>query len=220
MLIFTLSVPVFAEGVTPYTNPGVDEDYEKLYPDFIPDNQYLIIGVDTTDEDVEPDTFYCYAFNGNRYSKVNFQTRSNLQTSGSAFYIDTFFKGVEGSQSYSTVTVYKLQNDDWVVHKEQNASANTLDLNMTISMGTSGSYATKFVGYVMESNVDLYDWEGEKLFPPAPPLGLEEVVVESLNNFQTTTGGTMKVLLLCGVGCLAFLMVLKVFGKVFRIFRV
>lgn len=49
---------------------------------------------------------------------------------------------------------------------------------------------------------------------------LSQAIHQSLGQMKETMGSAIKILTLCGVGCLAFLISLNLFGKVFAAFRV
>ena len=78
---------------------------------------------------------------------------------------------------------------------------------------------------VIESSVDLYD--GNTLYLKADgdffPYPLAEQILAVTSGAMEETmpelGGTMTTLMVCGVGCLALLVVLKLFGKRSLIFR-
>lgn len=70
---------------------------------------------------------------------------------------------------------------------------------------------------VILSNRNICDSSGKVVFRVPPKL--REETEKALKKFQITTGGTTNTLILCGVGCLACLMGLKIFGKVFAIFH-
>lgn len=206
--LLMLTVPVFASE-------------SKPYKDFIPDNEYFIIGIDREDEDTSPDMFYAVAYNGDRYSKVNWQYRAKSTSSGSSFYIDLYLKGVTNTQAYSTVSIYQYSNDSksWNLVNSFNANNTLTDINSApISHGVAGSYAFNWTAQIMESNVNIYDWNGDLVFPQTPALEVP-TVLEALMNLQTTVFGTMKILVLCGVGLIVSLLGLKLFGRVFAIFH-
>ena len=83
----------------------------------------------------------------------------------------------------------------------------------TYSWGTSIQCKT-----ILYSTDDVCDKDGNVVFPLTPPL--KEVTEMALANFQTKTGGVMKILVVCGVGLIALLVGLNLFGKVFAIFQV
>lgn len=71
---------------------------------------------------------------------------------------------------------------------------------------------------IVSSSHNVYDTDGKVVFLVPPPL--KEKTEEALTNFQVKTGGMMNTLVLCGVGCLALLTVLKLFGKRSLIFHI
>ena len=91
-----------------------------------------------------------------------------------------------------------------------------------------GSYErkTKHISGVQPSNlvystVDVYNEDGSVFFTPSAVMAqpLEEIMRTEMPKFQETTVGTMMILVVCGVGLIALLVVLNLFGKVSRIFR-
>ena len=93
-----------------------------------------------------------------------------------------------------------------------------------------GSYErqTKHISGVQPSNViystvDIYNEDGSVFFTPTPAvvaIPLEEIMEAEMPKFQETTVGTMMILMVCGVCLIALLVVLNLFGKVSRIFRI
>lgn len=70
---------------------------------------------------------------------------------------------------------------------------------------------------IHRASEDIYDEDNLLFFQGLP---LEKVVEKSLTEILVKkTVGTLKVLTLCGVGCLALLIALKLFGKKSLIFR-
>lgn len=71
----------------------------------------------------------------------------------------------------------------------------------------------------VSSTVDILNQDGTIFFPP-PPTELYQIIQgvtnQTLPQTQTTVVGTMRILVLCGVGCLALLMVFPLFGKVLK----
>ena len=113
-----------------------------------------------------------------------------------------------------TVRVYALSEDEssWVYLHDRGT--------------TSGTYIVRGSDILIWTNFDIYDidgilnYEGDLNFPPAPlPKVVHKVAEEHLPKVGQALVGAMKVLLPCGVGCLALLMALNLFGKVFRIFH-
>lgn len=77
---------------------------------------------------------------------------------------------------------------------------------------------------LLYSDVNVYNTDGTIFFQVAPPTEgtptVEGTITEEMKKFQTTLVGTMRILMVCGVGLIALLIGLNLFGKVFRIFRV
>ena len=89
-------------------------------------------------------------------------------------------------------------NNGWFSMQQYNGMATAVNM----SKGTNG---------FIECSEDIYNTEGKKVFQGT---SLAEAVQESLTGMQTTMVGQTKILVACGVGCLALLILLKVFGKV------
>lgn len=66
-------------------------------------------------------------------------------------------------------------------------------------------------------NQTLYDENGKLVFHPTHLL--KEKTTEALTTLSQEVGGVMNILVLCGVGCLACLTVLSLFGRHSLIFR-
>ena len=84
------------------------------------------------------------------------------------------------------------------------------------------NYEVRWSSFDVEYSTGGLYFDGDQNFlVPPPPLA--EIVAkgseEALKDLGITLGGTVKVLVLCGVGCLALLVALKLFGKRSLIFR-
>lgn len=102
---------------------------------------------------------------------------------------------------------YKLVGDEW----EEYASY----------PNTYGSHAMSLseTATILSSNLVVYDENGEVFFRNPLWMVTGQVVQGEMKNLTTETAGTMKVLVLCGVGLMALLVVLSLFGKRSLIFR-
>lgn len=106
-------------------------------------------------------------------------------------------------------TIYRLTDGEWV------NTGTYQQHNLTTYTGINEK------SYVLGSSLDIYNDDGTLFFEQTPVVvPLEEIMKTEMPKFQETTVGTMKVLVLCGVGLIALLVVLNLFGKVFRIFQV
>lgn len=89
-----------------------------------------------------------------------------------------------------------------------------------VSKGEQIASLTCTSSQMFESTVDIYDSNGDLFFqvPPVPVPELGEVVADLTavqgETLAATTGGVMKTLTLCGVGCLALVVSLPVLKKV------
>lgn len=111
--------------------------------------------------------------------------------------------------SHKVVLSYNSSSDEWTKISESNCTVS----NGSYFGKAERLYWCNFDIYNQEGNVLYY--EGDLNFPPAPPLAevIQEVVEEHLPTMVTKVVGAMKVLVPCGVGCLALLVGLKLFGK-------
>lgn len=157
-----------------------------------------------------------------------------LSNSCDAYVVFYYYNG---NDFYYQMVMYN--SDDWTLTKVSNNTyewtknretayvryySNIKSSNYSASWGTMQQYDNMSMsGYsyrcdVVDSNIDLYDSEGSLFFQG---MTLEEVTNKNLQkNLVPKVVGTITTLTLCGVGCLALLMVSKVFGKVFATFRV
>lgn len=125
----------------------------------------------------------------------------------SAFF-DVVFDGARSfnlirNDTTSTCIRYFLDDGSW-------------DSGCELSQGVCVAFSS-----IIASTVDIYDSNGDLFFraPPAPQPGLGETV-EALTAVQgeavrNQAVGVMKILVPCGVGCLALLIALPVLKKVF-----
>lgn len=114
----------------------------------------------------------------------------------------------------------------WIKHRELAYVRYYADVYNYNGVGNNGGWGTlqqydymsDSFSNVLKSNKDIYDSENVLFFRALP---LEKVIQNNLQkNLQPKVAGGMKILALCGVGLMALLVGLKVFGKVFKIFRV
>lgn len=104
-------------------------------------------------------------------------------------------------------TQYKKVGDDWELYSTLPNQYG----NHVISLSGDASIST--------SDLDVYNTDGTLFFRNPLWMVVEKVTQGEMTNLLTETGGTMKTLLVCGVGCLALLVVLSLFGKRSLIFR-
>lgn len=73
---------------------------------------------------------------------------------------------------------------------------------------------------ILESTSNVYDSNGTLFFPNPPEAQLyqmiQKVITEEMGTQQKTLVGTMKILMVCGVGLMSLLIGLVLFGKVLR----
>ena len=68
-------------------------------------------------------------------------------------------------------------------------------------------------------NFNIQNEDGSVFFKAQTPLErLREAIHQSLGQMMATMGSTIRILTLCGVGCLGLLISLNLFGKVFPLF--
>ena len=171
---------------------------EKPFPEFVPDDNtgYIITE--------QGDYYYCYAFNSSRY-KIGVDTTN--------YDYALYAVSISGNENYPEITKYRFDKggSSWSFLSSLNANAS----QSVVPFGFSAPLETNVSGYDYNLNTGQF---GNKVFPQTPPL--QELVAVEMEQFQKVVVGMMKILTLCGVGCLALLMGLKVFGKVLSIFRV
>lgn len=127
-----------------------------------------------------------------------------LYRSSAGFYYDntwTNFYPYEG-----TLDVFKLSGDYWVFEYTKNVSTG------------EGFIDPRYFDFVWSSDTVLYDdgsvfISGDSNFLKALSEIILEVTEEQLEKTLPEMGGTMKTLALCGVGLMASLVALKLFGK-------
>lgn len=111
------------------------------------------------------------------------------------------------SSGIFTMYAYNKETNAWQVYAEFK------DKQVTVSQDISGD-----IEYIYSSQ-DIKDTYGEMVFPPPRPV-LETILERTEQTIPVRVGGVMKTLTLCGVGCLALLMALGLFGKVLHRFQV
>lgn len=118
----------------------------------------------------------------------------------------------DNNNSYNfSYTIYTIGDGEW-----ERYSGYTNEPFFRMSVGSNV--------LIFESTDDIYKYDGT-LFFQAPPEGMSlteaiQVMIHlEMEKFPKILVGAMKILVLCGVGCLALLMVFPLFGKVLRIFR-
>lgn len=101
---------------------------------------------------------------------------------------------------------YRLgDNGDWYQHDSQSVDTTLFGAFDEIDM--------------VYSTLSFYKEDGTLFFPLPLWEEMEQVTQGEMMGLTTEVVGTMKVLALCGVGCLALLVVLKLFGKRSLIYR-
>lgn len=108
------------------------------------------------------------------------------------------------SESYGN---YRLDttNNEWVLSSEESP--------YTIGGNNSTSVENLY------SSVQIYDENGDPFFPIPLWMEMEKVTQGEMQGLTVTTAGTIQTLALCGVGLMALLVVLSLFGKRSLIFR-
>lgn len=105
-------------------------------------------------------------------------------------------------------TIYKLTDGEWV------NTGTYQQHDLTVYTGINEK------SYVLGSSLDIYNDDGTLFFEPTPVVvPLEEIMKTEMPKFSQTTVGTMMILTVCGVGLIALLVVLNLFGKVSQIFH-
>lgn len=118
---------------------------------------------------------------------------------------------LKGNTQYAFISqcygLYEIKPTEWSYIGQDNS--------------TGYSISNAWAGEFIESTVNVYDLDGNLVFPEATHLYqiIQKVTIPEVAKTQTTVVGVMKILALCGVGCLALLMVLPLFGKVLNRYR-
>ena len=154
-------------------------------------------------------------------------------------YTDSYIIYLREDFSYNYYVCVLYNSDDWTVEVDKNTNylvwtknRDTAYIKYSKSIKTtewSGSWGTfsqdNSVGSITfgnsktiyKSNKDIYDTENKLFFQGLP---LEKVIMKTLTEKMIPMMvGTLKILVPCGVGCLALLIVLGIFGKKSLIFR-
>lgn len=111
---------------------------------------------------------------------------------------------------YLSATPFKYNN---ILTSDSEYYVNTVTVNSSdvpVSRGwiTSEAGTHTIVGTPKASSHNIDDF-----FPPNPSLTLQQTVREELRAMTQQVVGTMKILVVCGIACLALLVVLNLFGK-------
>lgn len=104
-------------------------------------------------------------------------------------------------------TQYKLVDGEWELYATHNNEYGSHALSL--SSGAS----------ILSSDVDVYNADGTLFFQNPLWMRVEQVTQGVIPELSNNLGGTMMILIVCGVGCLALLIVLNLFGKRLSIFR-
>lgn len=133
----------------------------------------------------------------------------------SVFVSDTPFT-VRGNRGSAYIANF---SDTATTYRYSSSNGNDWELNVDGSTGSS--FTVGATGYLelVQSTFTWYDESGTPFFPKPLYQTMGEVVAEEMPELSQMTGGTMTILTVCGVGCLALLMVLKLFGKRSLLFR-
>lgn len=121
------------------------------------------------------------------------------------------FSPIEGMSQYAFYSCYKWDGQLWKIH----ANLDTVYVTQQYQSVMGGFNKDNLV----YSDVNVVDRSGNLVFPPPRPV-LEELLEKTAMTIPKKVGGVQKTLTLCGVGCLALLTALSLFGKVLSRFRV
>ena len=145
---------------------------------------------------VDDGVTYLYMVNGEE-PRI---TISDVNSSGKRTLTFT----MDGAYPQTNIQRYQLINGGWAYD-----SVNSL---------RSFTFVADTLNFVY-STVDIYDTTGNRFFPLPLWEMMGQVTQGEMTGLQTETAGTMRILVLCGVGCLALLVVLSLFGKRSLIYR-
>lgn len=155
--------------------------------------------------------FYDYN-NFIEYSNAKFVTGINDSDS---VYVNLIQE--DGTKSLYNVVRYRWDSTNGWELKDDFKSIDNITIGTAVDGGLNNLT-------IISSDFDIIGKNNELLFPEAPTLELyqkiQELTNQEMTKTQMTVVGAMKVLVLCGVGLIALLVVLNLFGKVFRLFQV
>lgn len=133
-----------------------------------------------------------------------------LTVSNSVFTV----KGSDKVESTGAFQTYKLNSSNtWVLQTSSNG---------TVSAGWNHDVVYSTHDIISEMTEDVYFSSTPDFFNPPPPLAevIQGVAEETIQEKTLPEmAGTMRILALCGVGLIALLVVLKLFGKRSLIYR-
>lgn len=150
-----------------------------------------------------------------KYGEYNYII--DFQSNGS-FDLDAVYDGDE-------IVTFSVSNNEYAVYyilRTYSFNTKRWDTNGTIQLYPEQPKRLA-IDSLLDSTITIYNEDGTIFFQPPPTKPhqiLAEVTKEEMVKAQSNLVGTMRTLALCGVGLIALLMVLPLFGKVFRIFRV
>lgn len=122
-----------------------------------------------------------------------------------------WYYSADGTVNYNaseSVPSFTVSGDQWIFSVNSPVNAGTVVLQ-------TGEHYRWSAADILNSDNTVWK-TGDVNFTPPPPA-LQEIILEVVGEEMTVTapkvGGTMKTLALCGVGLMASLVVLKLFGK-------
>lgn len=117
-------------------------------------------------------------------------------------------------------TAYIAYFDDMAtVYRYSSSNGNDWELNVDGATGTSFTIGADGYLELQKSTFTWYDAAGNPFFPEPLWKEMGELTQGEMGQALLETLGTMRTLMVCGIGCLAFLVVLSLFGKRSLIFR-
>ena len=122
---------------------------------------------------------------------------------------------VNPTTGYMTVSV---SNNDYAVYNVYYAYIDGGWVQRQTSQMYADTPSHPTINVLFESTVDVYDESGNVFFSPIP-LHQKIMAVAEPALAEMGLAGTIQILVLCGVGLMALLMVCVLFGKVFNRFR-
>ena len=143
---------------------------------------------------------------------------ADLDNTTNALLTDTSCKiEIYGTSIIRIRAVNNTESAIRVVHFELSDGSWALDTDISLSAGSNGTGYSLLNGTeILYSDLDVYDSDGNVFFQGAPTQAeiLQEIVrTELTDNLNPKVVGAMTTLTVCGVGLIASLVVLNLFGK-------
>ena len=217
--LFALAIPCFAYSTD--VPEGCPNDFPRLdFPDsvgrvesvFLYQNyagEYCAITFSHSDFYVEYDNYAFYRQNSNyQYFDI-----TNNSTSALEVHRVIYKNGKWGN--YASSTLKGGSTDEFVIESISESNRGGFGSPQDVT-----PYYTDVTVFYADEVIKYYDTQ---VFLKAPSLLHQEVLMvvqQAIPHLQMEVGGAIQILVVCGVGLIALLMVLKIFGKASSIFGI